>query len=507
VPEVPQPTQVTIGSVGTIPIIIGPSSVVVVGSQTLRPGQPAVAVGGVTAVSLVPSATALVVRGSTTIQLPQVFLDSAQQPVRPPPVLSIGSSLLTANAATQFFIAPSQTLTPGGTATVDGTLISLAPSASFVVVGGSTQILPIAPLTPSLPQIVFGSTTITALPVASGSIVSDDDKNNDQNLNLDDNQPSRQADGISGPMFVVGSQLLVPGGQAITASGTTLSLVPGGSAVVINGVTSAVTIPPSASAQPVIALGNSIFTPLSGTGNTFVLDEQTLVAGGQAITLSGTVVSLAPSASFVVVNGATSTLITPASPQVTPPVLSIGSGVFQPLPGSGTSYLIGSSTLSPGGVVVVADTTISLAPSATALIINGRTSIISPSVQPIVTNAPVLTVGSQTYSAVSGTTFVIGGQTLTPGGTVTVSGTTISLAPGATQLVYGSSGRSTTTALFPATTTQGPGVTGNAVPSAGGDGGSGSAIATGPRQGSAASLRVESLVFSFLITALGLFLG
>jgi hypothetical protein len=364
-----------------------------------------------------------------------------------------------------------------------------------------------APLTPSLPRFVFGSTTITALPVASGSIVSDDDKNNDQNLNLDDNQPSRQADGISGPMFVVGSQLLVPGGQAITASGTTLSLVPGGSAVVINGVTSAVTIPPSASAQPVIALGNSIFTPLSGTGNTFVLDEQTLVAGGQAITLSGTVVSLAPSASFVVVNGATSTLITPASPQVTPPVLSIGSGVFQPLPGSGTSYLIGSSTLSPGGVVVVADTTISLAPSATALIINGRTSIISPSVQPIVTNAPVLTVGSQTYSAVSGTTFVIGGQTLTPGGTVTVSGTTISLAPGATQLVYGSSGRSTTTALFPATTTQGPGVTGNAVPSAGGDGGSGSAIATGPRQGSAASLRVESLVFSFLITALGLFLG
>lgn len=486
VPNVPQPTQVTIGSVGTIPIIVGPSSVVIVGSQTLQPGQPAVIVGGVTPVSLVPSATAIVVGGSTTIRLPPVFIEPAQQPARPPPVISIGTNIFTPNAATQFFIAPSQILTPGGTATFDGTLISLAPSASFVVVGGNTQFLPVTPATSNAPQIVVGSSTITALPSqgASGS------SNNNQN------------NGGSGPLFVVGSQLLVPGGQAITVSGTTLSLTPGGSSVVINGVTSAVTIPSASSAQQVIPVGDEVFTPLAGSGSTFVSGGQTLVPGGEAITVSGRVVSLAPSASFVVVDGVTSTLANiAAAAQITPPVLSIGNGVFRPLPGSGTSYLIGSSTLTPGGVVIVAGTTISLAPGATALIINGQTSLISSSAAPVITNAPLITIGSQTYTAISGTTFIIGGQTLTPGGTITVSGTTISLAPGATQLVYGSSGRSTTTALFPATTTRGAGVTSTASPSAGASGRNGQAAAT---QGASSTVRVDSAVLSFVLGLLGL---
>ncbi|KAF2832474.1 hypothetical protein CC86DRAFT_451975 [Ophiobolus disseminans] len=497
-PSIPQPTRVTVGSVGTIPIILQPSSIVVVGSQTLQPGQPAVIVGGVTPVSLVPSATAIVVGGSTVIPIPQVFVD----PARPPPLLSVGSSLLTPNAATQFFIAPSQTLTPGGTAVLDGTLISLAPSASFVVVGGSTQLLSRGPVTPSPPQIVVGSTTITALPAWSGSGSPGMNQNTNQNVNQNQNVPQN---GASGPMFVVGEQLLVPGGRPITVSGTTLSLVSGGASVVINGVTSAVVTPPAVSVQPAIAIGNSIFTPVAGSGSTFVIADQTLTPGGQAITVFGRVISLAPSASFVVVDGVTSTLVTPAAAaQITPPVLSFGNGIFRPLPGTGTSYLIGSMTLTPGGVIIVADTTISLAPGATALIINGQTSIISPFAQPIVTNAPLLTVGSQTYTAISGTTFIISGQTLTPGGTITVSGTTISLAPGATQLVYGSSGRTTTTALFPATSTQNSKVTGSASPSAGASGRNGQAAATTLGQGSSASAsRTDKLLLSFSIAALG----
>jgi hypothetical protein len=77
---------------------------------------------------------------------------------------------------------------------------------------------------------------------------------------------------------------------------------------------------------------------------------------------------------------------------------------------------------------------------------------------PIITNPPLLTIGSQTYTALSGsgTTFIIGVQTLMPGGVVTFDGTTIVLKPGATELVYGSAGRSTTSVLFPATATASP---------------------------------------------------
>ncbi|KAF1917674.1 hypothetical protein BDU57DRAFT_555471 [Ampelomyces quisqualis] len=333
----PQPSEVTIGTVAGMPVAIGPSSVVVVGSHTLQPGGPAVIVGGVTPVSLVTSATAIVVGGSTTLPLPQISNDPA-----PPPILTIGSATLTPNAATQFFIAPGQTLTPGGTATVDGTVVSLAPSAAFFIVGGSTQFLPAAApssgaVAASPPRIIIGSTTITALP----------NQNNPGNTNTNNN-----INVAAGPTFVVAGQTLAPGGQAITVAGTTLSLVAGESSVVVNGVTSAVEYPSITSSQPRIVVGKSVFTLVPGPGTTFVIADQTLSPGGQAITVAGTVISLAPSASFVVVNGVTSAFPNVVAAQITgAPALTIGNNVFQPLQGTGRSYLVGSSTLTPGGAI------------------------------------------------------------------------------------------------------------------------------------------------------------
>jgi hypothetical protein len=495
----PQPIQVTVGSVGTIPVVIGPASVIIIGSQTLQPGAPAIVVGGVTPVSLVSAATAIVVGGTTTIQLPQV----TDQPGRSPPVLTIGSLTLTPNAATQFFFAPGETLTPGGTVTFDGTVVSLAPLASFVVVDGNTQVLPTAvsriAIPSSLPQIVVGGTTIAALPIQGGSGSPGINTNNNQN-----NVPNNALSGSNpAPTFVIGGQTLAPGGQAITVSGTTISLAAGGSSVVIDGVPSAVINPPAMLA-PTIVIGNNVFTPVSGSGSTFVIADQTLAPGGQAITVSGTVISLAPLASFVVVNGVTSTFATAAAAQITTaPTLTLGNSIIQPLQGTGTSYLIGSSTLTPGGIITVSGTTISLAPGATQIVINGQTSFLAPGSSSPITNAPLLTIGSNTFTALSGTTYVIGRQTLTPGGTITVDGTTISLAPGATQLIYGNSGRSSTTALFPATTTRGPSVTGTANASARGSGGNGQAAATSPRTGSASASRLDVLLLSF---ALGLIL-
>jgi hypothetical protein len=487
------PTEVIVGSIGTLPVVVGPSSVVIVGSQTLRPGGPAIIVGGVTPVSLVPSATAIVVAGSTTLRLPEISNGPAQD-AHPPPVLTIGLSTLTPNAATQFFVAPGQTLTPGGTVTIDGIVVSLAPSALFVVVGGSTQFLPPAvpgsgTVATSQPQIIIGGTTITALPVVP----------NNKNPN------GVQNNAAPGPTFVVGGQTLAPGGQAITVSGTTLSLVPEGSSIVVNGVISAVANSPAQFTQPSITIGDSIFTAIPGPGNSFAMANQILVPGGRAITVSGTVVSLAALASFVVINGVTSTLANVAVAQVTAlPVLTVGDSLFQPLPGTGTSYVIGSSILTPGGLITFAGTTISLAAGATAIVINGQTTSLSPTNQPIITHAPLLTVGSQTYTAVSGTTYIVNGQTLTPGGIMTVDGTTISLAPGATQLVYGISGRSTTTALFPATTTRSQSISGTTGATARFTGSDGQAIATSQRTGSASASRIINLLLSIVVPALSL---
>jgi hypothetical protein len=110
----------------------------------------------------------------------------------------------------------------------------------------------------------------------------------------------------------------------------------------------------------------------------------------------------------------------------------------------------------------------------------------------------LLTIGSQTYTAESGsgTTFIIGGQTLTPGGTITADGTTISLASGATELIYASSGRTTRSALFPATTTRLQSVTSSADASAGPSRPDGQATATSKKEGIAPHLAsLDLMVF------------
>lgn len=461
-PSIAEGTPRTIGTIASTPVVILPSSVVVVGSQTLTPGAPAITVGTLP-VSLVPGGTAIVIGGSTSFIAP----GPAATPQAAPPVLTIGQSTFTANAATQFFIAPGQTLTPGGTATVDGTVVSLGPSASIIVIGDSTQAVIQNPVITPRPAIVIGGSTIVA---------------------------------NSGSTFVVGGQTLVPNGPPIVVDGTTLSLAPSG--IVVNGATSSlINIPPGIT--PEIVVSGTTFIANSGTS--FVIDGQTLEPG-RAITVDGKTISLATSASFVVVNGVTTSFRTALPALITAPPLTIGNGIYTALPGSGTTYQIGSLQLTPGGVITVAGTTISLAPGATAIVVNGQTTYLSsPST---ITNPPLLTVGSETFTAApgTGTTFIIHGQTLTPGGTITFDGTTVSLSPGATELIYGISGRTTTTALFPATTTRSHITTTASQASVGAKGTDGAPRATGSK-GAASDVRIprfESCLLSVFIGLSGL---
>jgi hypothetical protein len=556
IPE--QTSRVTAGTVGTNPIVIvGPSSVVIVGSQTLLPGGPTITIGG-QPVFLPSSATAIVVGGKTS-GLPQVITPTAQP--RPPPILTLGSLTLTGNAATQFLIAPGQTLTAGGTVVFDGTSVSLDPSASFIVVAGSTQILNnAAPVVTLRPEIVIGGSTITANPRDSGAgptfVISGTTLAPGQIRTVDGTVVSLAPSGSfvvvggstqilptagpgvtaapeitfggstitanpgnpgAAPTFVISGTTLAPG-QVETIDGTVVSLAPSGSFIVIGGSTQTLsTAVPVVTAPPEIIIGGSTITANTGNSDgrpTFIVSGQTLVPGG-IITVEGTTISLGPSGSFVVVNGATSTLANPAAAQITAPPLTIGNVVFTALPGQGTTYVIGTHTLTPGGAITVADTTISLAPGATALIINGITTLLplTTSQAPIITNPPLLTIGSQTFTAVpgTGTTFLIGFETLTPGGTITVDGTTIILAPGATELTYGSSGRTTSTALFPATTTRSPASTrgGKATnePLAGATPTNGEAAATTLHTGAGWSVKEQVRVENWGVTVLTGILG
>jgi hypothetical protein len=386
-PSSPTPGQV-VGSLGTLPIVVGSSSAVIVGSQTLRPGDPAT-VGG-TPIVLVPSATAIAV-GGTYIPLPAHPTTGVQQTIG-----TLGE-LPVVVGPSAVVIVGTQTLQPGGAPIVlgSGTTVSLVSSATAIVFGATTSILqahnpgpqPGTPPSNMRPQLIFDGSTFTALPTRVRVAES-------QDKDFDDSTEPHQQDEIderSGPTFVISGQTLAPGGAPVTVLGSTLSLAPSGAYVVIDGSTT------------------NLATPVAA-----------------------------------------------AAVHVTPPPLRIGNGLFTALPGTGTTYQIGSEMLTPGGSVVVAGNTISLAVGATALVVNGVTISVPVQTEPTMTNPPLLTIGEKTFTAASGTgaKFVIAGQTLTPGGTITVDGTTIVLSPSATELVYGSSGRSTSTALFPATTTR-----------------------------------------------------
>lgn len=318
-----------------------------------------------------------------------------------PPSITFGASIITANPSSQFVIA-GQTLFPGSAIEVSGTKLSLGPSAATIVIGGSTVSLNNVPRitpAPNSPAFVFGGSTFTANPTAP---------------------------------IVIGGQTLSPGGPIITVSGTRLSLATSASQVLIGGAT----IPLNSNTNPITAVpaltvGGQTIT--ANPASQYVIAGQTLVPGGPAITVSGTRLSLAPSASQLVVGSSTIPLI--ASGAL--PTLTVGGQTLTANPSS--QYVIDGQTLAPGGpAITISGTRISLGSSASALVVGSTTIPLSTGAGQV-TAYPSLTIGSQTVTANNQGQYIVGGQTLTPGGVITVSGTTISLAPGVSDVVLGTS--------------------------------------------------------------------
>ena len=101
--------------------------------------------------------------------------------------------------------------------------------------------------------------------------------------------------------------------------------------------------------------------------------------------------------------------------------------------------VIDGQTLTPGGVITIANTPVSLPASGSSLVVGGSTTI------PLVA-AQTISVGSQALAiSQAGTSaFVIDGQTIAPGSQTVVSGVTVSIPTQGTDVIIDAS---TTAAL------------------------------------------------------------
>ena len=263
--------------------------------------------------------------------------------------------------------------------------------------------------------------------------------------------------------YVIGTQTLVPGGPAITVMNTPLSLFPSATAILINGkptplTTAAPAITPAAEVQTAEApftFHGSVFK--TNSYGDYVCGTQTLIPGGPPITIDNTPVSLFPSATALLINGQPTPLS--AAPAVAPATTPApkAKSVESPFTFHGSifttnaygDYACGTKTLIPGGPAITIDNTpVSLFPSATALLINGRPTPLSaaPAVAPATTPAPkAKNIGSPfTFHGSVFTTnvygdYACGTKTLIPGGpAITIDNTPVSLFPSATAVLIGS---------------------------------------------------------------------
>ncbi|KAK0323602.1 hypothetical protein LTR82_005349 [Friedmanniomyces endolithicus] len=345
-----------------LPVITAGSAVVtpdhtasqyIVGSQTLAPGSSAIVVSGTT-YSLASSATALVANGVTQA------LPSTGPASSGPSYFIAGGQVLSQDASSNVVVA-GQTLHPGGSTVIAGTTYSLAPSATALAVNGVTQSLhPGSSASVALPYFTAGSQTLTQ----------------DSSSNL-----------------VIAGQTLHPGSQTVIA-GTTYSLAPSATALAVNGVTQSVHAGSSASAAlPYFTAGG--LTLAQDSSSNLVIAGQTLHPGSQTV-VAGTTYSLVPSGTALVVNGVTQAPHSSAAPTARAGVFTING---QTLTADASSNIVfpGGQTVHPGSQTIVSGTTYSLAPSGSALVVNGVTQAPHSSAAPTA-SAGVFTINGQTLT-------------------------------------------------------------------------------------------------------------
>ena len=468
IPSKPQPVRASalppgIVSIGSTTLTADSSSKFVIGSKTLAPGSAPITHSGI--VYSLPSSGRAVIIGPST----QSILTPTPQSA---PIITLGGSTFTADSSSQFYVG-SQTLAPGGAIVRSSQVVSLATNAATLIVGSQTQQLSQQPIAgASTPVITIGGSTLTAnsashfeigsqtlVPggaaitnsagqtlslVAGGSSVVVDGQTQQVSQQVATPAPvitvgNSRITANSQSQFVIGSQTLAAGASAITVSNQVISLASSGNAVVFGQSTQAINAPSQfvATQAPILTLGQSTFK--ANSKSEYVVAGQTLYAGSSAIVVSGSTISLEPSAAAVVVNGKTASL-TPHSilATVAPPVITIGPSAVTAVEKG--EYVIAGQTLSAGGsAITVSGTRISLGSDASDLVVGSSTQHLSPQVFQLTTQAPVLTVGKAYISAVAPSEYVYGGKTFEAGDMMTISGTIVSFAPDDSYVKIGAS--------------------------------------------------------------------
>ena len=353
-------------------LIAEPSKVIVAGI-TLLPGDAGVTISG-TPVSLAPSGTLFINNSPAPIANPA--------PRIPNPILTVAGQVFTANP-TGFVVAGSY-ITPGGPAQlISGTPISL----------GSSGVIYISDLTVNLPAVQTEPAPAVLLTVGGQIFTA-----NPGGFNL-------------------GKSRVVPGGPAVTISGTPISLAPSG--VVVIG-DSTISLQQAQTPVPkVFTVADKTFTA-NPTG--FNIGGSRIDPSSPTITISGTPIFLDRSGILVIGSLTTSLSANPTQP---PPakLFTVGGQTFSADP---TGFNVAGSRVIPGGTpVILSGTTVSLSPSGVLIIGDSAISLPTQTVVP-----GVYTVRGLAITAESSGAIVIDGTTIVPGGLgVTISGTPISLAP------------------------------------------------------------------------------
>lgn len=170
----------------------------------------------------------------------------------------------------------------------------------------------------------------------------------------------------------------------------------------------------------------------TNTASEFVFQTQTLTPGGPAITVSGTKLSLASNAEYIVENTHTINL-KPALTDQAPPVISFAGSTYTA--NAASEFIFQTQTLTPGGpAITVSSAELSLASDAGYIIEDTYTVNLKP---PLTGQAsPFIVFAGSTFTANAASDFVFETQTLMPGGrAITVSGAKLSLASNAEYIV------------------------------------------------------------------------
>ncbi|KAL9017346.1 MAG: hypothetical protein Q9185_005344 [Variospora sp. 1 TL-2023] len=287
-------------------------------------------------------------------------------------------------SSSHYILDTDVTVTPGGPAlTISGTTYSVPATPTALIINNTPK-----PVNPAATQ----PDIVSAIMAGFGPPSAEEDETPDQ-----------------------GEQALLPGGPAVTVSGTVDPVATSNAAVLVNGVTSS--FPPAPG--PTAAAANP--APVIPGG-------LTLVPGGGVVTISGTVYSAPTEDAAIIISSSSSNSASASLPTI--------SGTARPAPGimGQPALVIGSQTLVPGSAITVSGTVVSL-PIATAsagagagagneVVVGGNTQTLAGVSAPGVEISVGATVVSASFvqPAVSAGAGIVGGSSGSSDGTGTAVG-------------------------------------------------------------------------------------